>query len=289
MIPRPTNAWIAKLSRPRHSLHARRSNTFGRRVIGLLEVFSAEPNAFGENDSAVLQRFAEMILAAVVRTARTHDSSTRLPPSPKPFPARRAAFCLFASPQRKRRERGTEKAFGRRRQSRRYSPASRSSLLPDLVAAIIFLVLGYILAPSIQPWIQEKLSSATKRGTNCSGFVASAARRPSLFRPAPGRSRRQPSTNSANFAANGDPAAQYALGLRYASGDGVKQDEKEAASWFIKAAENGNVKAQATLGTRYWGGRGVPASLGQAYFWTVLARAAGDHNSKMFAKSSLPA
>jgi TPR repeat protein len=74
------------------------------------------------------------------------------------------------------------------------------------------------------------------------------------------------------------------LGTRYASGDGLKQDDKEAADWFLKAAENGNVKAQATLGTRYWGGRGVPASLTQAYFWTVLARAAGDQNSKTFAE-----
>jgi len=87
-----------------------------------------------------------------------------------------------------------------------------------------------------------------------------------------------------HFADKGEPAAEYALGMRYASGEGVKQDEKEAASWFLKAAENGNVKAQATLGTRYWGGRGVPASLAQAYFWTVLARAAGDPNSKMFAE-----
>jgi TPR repeat protein len=64
----------------------------------------------------------------------------------------------------------------------------------------------------------------------------------------------------------------------------VKQDDKAAATWFLKAAENGNVKAQAALGTRYWGGRGVPPSLTQAYFWTVLARAAGDQNSKTFAE-----
>jgi TPR repeat protein len=64
----------------------------------------------------------------------------------------------------------------------------------------------------------------------------------------------------------------------------VKQDDKEAAAWFSKAAENGNVKAQAALGTRYFAGnRGLPPSLSQAYFWTVLARAAGDPSSKNFA------
>ncbi len=86
------------------------------------------------------------------------------------------------------------------------------------------------------------------------------------------------------LAQNGHPAAENALGLRYASGDGVRQDDSEAARWFTKAAESGNVKAQAALATRYWAGRGVPASLTQAYFWTVLARASGDKNSKTFAE-----
>jgi hypothetical protein len=86
------------------------------------------------------------------------------------------------------------------------------------------------------------------------------------------------------FAAGGDPAAANALALRYASGDGVRQDDSEAARWFTKAAEAGNVKAQVALGTRYWAGRGVPSSLTQAYFWTVLARASGDKNSKTFAE-----
>jgi hypothetical protein len=83
---------------------------------------------------------------------------------------------------------------------------------------------------------------------------------------------------------DGDPAAENALGLRFASGDGVPQSDTDAARWFTKAAESGNVKAQVALGTRYWAGRGVPASLTQAYFWTVLARAAGDKNSKTFAE-----
>src|SRR5271169_4733343 len=56
----------------------------GERVIGLLEVFSAEPNAFSENDSAVLQRLAEMILAAITRTAKAQDVSPP-PAPPKPF------------------------------------------------------------------------------------------------------------------------------------------------------------------------------------------------------------
>jgi hypothetical protein len=83
-----------------------------------------------------------------------------------------------------------------------------------------------------------------------------------------------------------DAAAENALGLLYAQGDAkhaVKQDEREAALWFIKAAENGNVPAQSKLGSLYLSGRGLPQSSTQAYFWTVLARAGGDGASKVLA------
>ncbi len=82
------------------------------------------------------------------------------------------------------------------------------------------------------------------------------------------------------YAMQGDPVAQFALGARYAQGDGVKQDYAEAVRWFIKAAEQGHVVAQATLGAYYWAGRGVQQDLGKAYFWSVLARAGGDEASK---------
>src|SRR5580700_1428926 len=46
-----------------------------QRVIGLLEVFSAQPGSCDANDSAVLERFAESILAAMNRAAGAHDIS----------------------------------------------------------------------------------------------------------------------------------------------------------------------------------------------------------------------
>src|SRR5260370_30987391 len=57
----------------------------GEKVIGLLEVFSAQPGAFGEHDGAMLQRFAETIVAAVNRSARAKDPSAPPPAAPKPF------------------------------------------------------------------------------------------------------------------------------------------------------------------------------------------------------------
>src|SRR5208282_1914270 len=139
----------------------------------------------------------------------------------------------------------------------------------------IALALGFILAP----WIQEKLQARARSGEQ----TVLASSRPPQQTAIPAGPAVETATleQLRQLAANGDPAAEEALGLRYASGEGVARDDNEAAVWFTKAAENGNVKAQAALATRYWAGRGVAPSLSQAYFWTVLARASGDKNSKI--------
>jgi putative methionine-R-sulfoxide reductase with GAF domain len=254
----------------------------GERVIGLLEVFSAEPFAFGENDSAVLQRLAEMILAAVVRTARAHDSSPPPLASTKPFSAPQRGALFVREPAEKIKV-NIEEAEKEEEAKSDDADKVGGIRLPRVhlyllicAAAFIFLALGYILAP----WIQEKLQSREAVHT----VLASSQPQPAASIPAVPAIETATFDQLKQFAASGDPPAQYALGLRYASGDGVKQDDKEAAAWFSKAAENGNVKAQAALGTRYFAGnRGLPPSLSQAYFWTVLARAAGDPSSKNFA------
>jgi putative methionine-R-sulfoxide reductase with GAF domain len=254
----------------------------GERVIGLLEVFSAEPNAFGENDGAVLQRFAETILAAVNRAVRVHDPAPS-PAPPKPFSASPGAVLFAREPQEKTEtaenedaSRDADKVDGIR------LPLTHLYLL-IAAAATIFLVLGLISAPSIQPWIEEKLHTRDRNGEHT---VLASSQPPQQVAAVPAAPAIETATldQLRQFAENADPAAEYALGLRYASGDGVTRDDKEAAVWFTKAAENGNVKAQVALSTRYWAGRGVTPSLSQAYFWTVLARAAGDKNSKTFAE-----
>jgi putative methionine-R-sulfoxide reductase with GAF domain len=248
----------------------------GDRVVGLLEVFSAQPNAFGENDSAVLQRFAEMIVAAVNRAVRVHQPDP-VPASPISAPGS-ILFARESEPNAERKDGSIKDASADADEVGGIRLPRAHLYFLVVVAAIIFLVLGYTLAP----WIQEKLQG---RGQIGEQTVLASTRAPQARVIPP-----IPAIETATldqlrqFADKGEPAAEYALGTRYASGEGVKQDDKEAASWFLKAAENGNVKAQATLGTRYWGGRGVPPSVTQAYFWTILARAAGDQNSKTFAE-----
>jgi uncharacterized protein len=85
------------------------------------------------------------------------------------------------------------------------------------------------------------------------------------------------------MADNGNPSAQNALGLRYATGEGVALNEQQAVLWFTKAAEQGNVAAQSKLGSIYYSGRGVPQDSNRAYFWMVVARLNGDDASRTLA------
>ena len=74
-------------------------------------------------------------------------------------------------------------------------------------------------------------------------------------------------------AAAGDPAAAYEVGVRFADGRSVPQNNEEAAHWLAIAANKGFVPAQFRLGTLYEKGVGVKKDLPQAL---ALYRAAAD-------------
>ena len=86
-------------------------------------------------------------------------------------------------------------------------------------------------------------------------------------------------TTVRQMAEEGDPAAQFALGTRYAIGEEVRQDDSEAARWFSAAAQQGHTEAQAILGGYYILGRGVAQDAEKAYFWSILAQRGGDQGS----------
>ena len=67
--------------------------------------------------------------------------------------------------------------------------------------------------------------------------------------------------------------AQYNLGLLYARGQGVPQDDGQAIQWFRRAADQGYAPAQYSLGVMYAEGRGVSQDVAEAYFWLNLAAA----------------
>ena len=60
------------------------------------------------------------------------------------------------------------------------------------------------------------------------------------------------------MAEDGNAAAQVNLGLMYATGEGVPEDDAEAVRWFRMAADQGNRTAQHNLGVMARDGEGMP-------------------------------
>jgi TPR repeat protein len=69
------------------------------------------------------------------------------------------------------------------------------------------------------------------------------------------------------LAQSGNTEAQFLLGKRYYSGDGVEKDFNEAVAWYRKAAQQGHAKAQDNLGECYYNGEGVKKDLSEAVGW----------------------
>ncbi len=247
----------------------------GEKSIGIVEVFSAEAGTFSDTDNGVVQRLAETVLVAVNRASRSENNPSLVATPPDVRFAPMPGSVLFASSPEveEQTETSEDKPGG--------ISLPRSHLIILVVAAaMIFMALGYNLAP----WIQSKLQQHGR--TPIQTVLASSQPPSSAAAPvAPSA----PAVETASIeqlrqmAENDDPAAENALGLRYFQGDeanGIQRDEKEAFRWFQSAADHGSLPAQAKLGALYWGGRGVAKDVNQAYFWTVLARARGDKESK---------
>ena len=77
-------------------------------------------------------------------------------------------------------------------------------------------------------------------------------------------------------AEQGDASAQYNLGVRYAFGRGVPQDEAEAVRWYRLSADQGDADAQYELGGRYSFGEGVPQDEAEAVRWYRLSAEQGN-------------
>ena len=81
-------------------------------------------------------------------------------------------------------------------------------------------------------------------------------------------------------AEQGYALAQSNLGARYAIGKGVTQDYAEAVKWLRLAADQGFADAQHLLGYMYASGEGLQESFVKAHMWFSLAAAQGHENAK---------
>ncbi len=214
-------------------------------VIGLVEVFSPVAHAFTNSDQEVLQRLAEIVANTIRRSVSTGDSTT--------------AISAWGGSDNATKELSDEDESG--------GLSRRTRLLLALGAAAVATLLALVVIPQVRSKISDSRPAAQ---TPDSKLAANHASIP------------QESLDALrNLADNGDATAQFALGIRYATGDQVKQDYTQAARWFMLAADRGEVKAQSVLVAYYWDGTGVPKDMGKAYFWAVLARANGDQASKV--------
>jgi TPR repeat protein len=78
-----------------------------------------------------------------------------------------------------------------------------------------------------------------------------------------------------NAANQGLARSQYQLAIMYGRGEGVNKDHTKAVEWFLKAAKQGYVPAQFELGNKYASGKGIPQNYADAYVWYSLAAASG--------------
>lgn len=76
-------------------------------------------------------------------------------------------------------------------------------------------------------------------------------------------------------AEQGSACGQFRLGKNYANGKGVPKDGREAVKWYRLAAEQGDVTAMFNLGVMYGEGDGVPQDGAESYIWFSLAATEG--------------
>ena len=72
----------------------------------------------------------------------------------------------------------------------------------------------------------------------------------------------------------------YNLGVMYANGEGVPEDDAEAVRWYRLAAEQGHASAQFNLGLMYDTGEGVLKDSVLAHMWLNIAGANGDEGAR---------
>ena len=78
-------------------------------------------------------------------------------------------------------------------------------------------------------------------------------------------------------ARSGNADAEELIGVMYALGLGVPEDDVRAFEWYLRSAMKGHPGAQSGVGWYYEVGLGMPApDLVRAYMWYVLSAIGGD-------------
>jgi len=235
-------------------------------VIGILEVFSPEPAAFWENDITILERLTGVIEKAVRRAEHTRADVLAFPLSGDSVPNTKTAWRSSALP-----------SFENASLYPAPLPLRRKIFL--LFTAILCLTaVIWLAAPWMANWMPSLGSSSVESASPAEANSNSGASSDAYLGT--------DVKDLKKLAAGGNADAEYQLAMRYASGQDVKQDYREAMHWFLAAAEAGNVRAQTKVAACFWAGKGVPKDYSKAYFWALLAEAGGDQNAGFYRTDS---
>ena len=232
----------------------------GREIIGIIEVFSPEPAAFWANDITVLQRLTTFVTRAVQRAEHARAGVLAFPAEDEPAPE--------PSPKENQAE----------------SPTPLSDLEADttLRRRIIFLVAAVAVVMALIWFLLPKIATFGSPSSNLDSPYSAEADFSSEEYSG------MKFIDLTKAADQDNPGAEYALAMRYATGEGIKQDYHQALQLFIRAADHGNVRAQARVASWFWAGRGAPQDYSKAYYWALLAQAGGDESGSAIVQQTAP-
>jgi GAF domain/PilZ domain/Sel1 repeat len=219
------------------------------KVIGILEVFSREVGAFGEDEVVALERLAGMIVLAAGRGKVVEFPIASLPNS-----AEAAGKTIEDA----------ESSSGRR-----------------LGRGMLFLLVA-VVCIGAAVWMGTRWLAGRKRAAANVTPAASAAA------PSRGNYIGEDLKDVQKHADAGDAEAEYEMGVRYASGIDVTQDYVQAMRWFLQAADLGSARAQGRVATWMFLGRGAEQDYSKAYYWGLLAQAGGDDAGRTIVVNSAP-
>lgn len=80
-------------------------------------------------------------------------------------------------------------------------------------------------------------------------------------------------------AEDGNPEAQFTLGLCYDIGDGVVENKRESTEWYRKAEAQNNGYAMNNLGLMYIQGKGVRENIPIGMYWLKKAGELGEETA----------
>jgi hypothetical protein len=282
------------------------------RVVGLIEIFSPHPHSFTKAHGRILEHLVETIPSSLIVSSSTQaqDTAPVTPEAPQdispPVVSEPNLTELYSLDELRSALRNPDAETGdpfrpavfvadfatliQTEEVERLiesspdpvpdpdpEPAIHSRLLYraliGLAIAAVVTVVGYLMGPLIEKhWLASSPSHESSLIQAAEAAWHPVAANRSLHPASLPQLRR--------LADQGDPDAQWQMGVRYHNGEDVPQDDAQAMSWFERAADQGQIDAQSHLGAYYWAGRGVPEDLYKAYFWSAIATAQGDEISK---------